>query len=194
MKHRLRILLLLSILLLTACAASPTPTAPTVDHSGHSMANDSNLPFDAQFIDGMIVHHQGAIEVANEVLQKAEHVELKTMAEGVIAAQSKEIANMQGWRATWFADLPNTGGMKSDMGEMAMGDMQISSDESIPFDQRFLTAMISHHQGAIDMAKMAQQMSEKAEIKTLADAIIKAQQAEIEQMKAWLKDWYAVSQ
>ena len=77
-----------------------------------------------------------------------------TMAEGVIAAQSKEIADMQGWRATWFADLPNTGGMKSDMGEMAMGDMQISSDESTPFDQRFLTAMISHHQGAIDMAKV----------------------------------------
>ena len=96
---------------------------------------------------------------------------------------------MTAWRQQWYPDLAPTGGM-----DMGMGDMEISADESKPFDQRFMEAMISHHQGAIDMAQMALQMAEHQEIKTLADAIIAAQQAEVEQMQGWLQEWYGVSQ
>ena len=159
----------------------------TMEGMNHgTMAGSSSQPFDAQFIDSMIVHHQGAVEMANEVLQKAEHPELKTFAEAIITAQTKEIGDMQDWRKTWYPTLPATSGMG-----MSMGEMSIGSDQSIPFDQRFLTAMIAHHQGAIDMANKAVQMKpEHNEIKTLSDAIIQAQKAEIEQMKAWLKEWY----
>ena len=162
-------------------------TAMPMDHSNMQM--DASKPFDAQFIDSMIEHHQGAVTMAQAVLQQAEHAELKTMAEAIIAAQNAEIQQMQGWRTAWHPDLPPTGGMG-----MSMGDMMISSDESIPFDQRFLTAMISHHQGAIEMAQMAQQMAERQEIKDLADAIITAQQAEIKQMQEWLQAWFGVTQ
>lgn len=162
-------------------------TAMPMDHSNMQM--DPAKPFDAQFIDSMIEHHQGAVTMAQAVLQQAEHAELKTMAEAIIAAQNAEIQQMQGWRTAWHPDLPPTGGMG-----MSMGDMMISSDESIPFDQRFLTAMISHHQGAIEMAQMAQQMAERQEIKDLAAAIITAQQAEIKQMQEWLQAWFGVTQ
>ena len=158
-----------------------------MDHSQMNM--DPSKPFDAQFIDGMIEHHQGAIEMAQQALDQAEHEELRTLAEAIIAAQNTEIEQMQEWRTAWYADLPPTGGM-----DMGMGDMVISSDESIPFDQRFITAMISHHQGAIDMATMAKQMAEHQEIRDLADAIITAQQAEIEQMQAWEQAWFGGSQ
>lgn len=155
----------------------------------HSMMNvDPSQPFDAQFIDSMIEHHQGAVVMAEQVLTEAEHTELHTMADAIIAAQTQEIAAMTTWRQTWYPDLAPTDGMG-----MGMGEMAISSDESKPFDQRFLEAMISHHQGAIEMAQMAQQMAEHAEIKALADAIITAQQAEIEQMQNWLKAWFATS-
>lgn len=158
-----------------------------MDHSNMQM--DASKPFDAQFIDSMIEHHQGAVAMAQDVLQQAEHAELKTMAEAIITAQNAEIQQMQGWRTAWYPDMPPTGGMG-----MSMGDMMISSDESIPFDQRFLTAMISHHQGAIEMAQMAQQMAERQEIKDLAAAIITAQQAEIKQMQEWLQAWFGVTQ
>lgn len=163
--------------------ATPMP----MDHS--SMQMDASKPFDAQFIDSMIEHHQGAVTMAQAVLQQAERAELKTVAEAIITAQKAEIQQMQGWRTAWYPDLPPTGGMG-----MSMGDMMISSDESIPFDQRFLTAMISHHQGAISMAQMAQQMAERQEIKDLAAAIITAQQAEIKQMQEWLQAWFGVTQ
>lgn len=56
-----------------------------------------------------------------------------------------------------------------------MGEMSISADATLPFAQRFLTAMISHHQGAIEMAQTAQQMAEHRAIKDLAGAIITVQ-------------------
>jgi len=158
-----------------------------MDHG--AMTVDPARPFDAQFIDSMIEHHQGAIAMAQQALEQAEHPELKQMAEDIIAAQNQEIEQMTAWRQAWYQDLAPTGGMG-----MGMGEMEISSDESKPFDQRFIEAMISHHQGAIDMAKMALDMAEHQEIKTLADAIIAAQQAEIEQMQGWLQEWFGVSQ
>lgn len=159
-------------------------TMAGMDHGAMQM--DASKPIDAQFIDGMIVHHQGAVDMANDVLQNAEHPELKEFANAIIAAQTQEIADMESWREAWYPDLAATGGM-----EMGMGDMEISDDASKPFDQRFLEAMISHHQGAIDMSNMVLQMTpEHEEVKTLAEAIIVAQQAEIEQMKSWLQEWY----
>lgn len=154
-----------------------------------SMTMDPSQPFDAQFIDSMIEHHQGAIAMAQQALEQAEQAELKQMAEDVIAAQTQEIEQMTNWRQEWYPDLAPTGGMG-----MGMGEMMIADDASKPFDQRFMEAMISHHQGAIAMAQMAQQMAEHEEIRTLADAIIAAQQAEIEQMRGWLQAWFGVSQ
>lgn len=156
--------------------------ADGMDHG--TMQPDASIPFDAQFIDSMIEHHQGAIAMAQQVLEQAEHPELRQMAEEIIAAQAKEIEEMAAWRQEWYPDLPPTGGMGMEMGEMMIGE-----DASVPFDQRFLEAMISHHQGAIEMARMAQQMAERAEIMALAGAIIDAQEAEIEQMQSWLDEW-----
>lgn len=57
------------------------------------------------------------------------------------------------------------------------------------FDKTFLSEMIVHHQGAIEMAELAKKNAEHEEIKTLAEQIITAQTQEIEQMKQWQKEW-----
>jgi len=58
------------------------------------------------------------------------------------------------------------------------------------YDLRFIDGMTPHHQGAIEMAKEAQQKSKRPEIKKLADGIIKAQNQETQEMKQWRKTWY----
>lgn len=156
------------------------------DHGDHGqMMMDADIPFDAQFIDSMIIHHQGAVDMAQAVLDNSQQPDLRALAEAIILAQTGEIEEMQTWREAWFPDLPATAGM-----DMGMGDMEIADDPAKPFEQRFIEAMISHHQGAIDMAEMALQMSEREEIRTLAEAIIAAQMAEIEMMQGWLEEWY----
>lgn len=57
------------------------------------------------------------------------------------------------------------------------------------FDKAFITEMIVHHDGAIEMAELALTSSNREELKDLANAIIEAQSSEITQMKQWLKDW-----
>lgn len=57
-------------------------------------------------------------------------------------------------------------------------------------DQHFIEQMIPHHEGAIVMAQVALQKSKRPEILSLATGIIEAQQREIDDMKAWYKEWY----
>lgn len=156
---------------------------------GHEGMDHGTIPapaaFDAHFIDGMIAHHAGAIAMAKAVQAESERPELLALAATIIADQGKEIEQLQAWRAEWYPDLPPSAGM-----DMPMGQMSIDPDEAIPFDQRFLTAMIDHHQGAIHMAEMAIAQADHAEIKELSKTIIAAQTAEIEEMQGWLQAWF----
>jgi uncharacterized protein (DUF305 family) len=56
---------------------------------------------DISFIEMMIPHHQGAIEMAKEALQQAKHPEIKQLAQNIINAQQAEIQKMNEWKAAW---------------------------------------------------------------------------------------------
>jgi len=77
--------------------------------------------------------------------------------------------------------------MGMSMGEMSSTLATLKGDD---FDRMFITLMIEHHQGAIDMANLVLSNSEKEELKDLANDIITAQTKEIEMMKSWLDSWY----
>lgn len=62
------------------------------------------------------------------------------------------------------------------------------------YDRQFIDMMVVHHQAAIDMARVAQQHGEHAEIKQLAGAIIGAQDGQIARMEGWRKAWYGSDQ
>jgi uncharacterized protein (DUF305 family) len=204
-----------SIAVLTACS-NPTQSSnapmPGMDHSkmDHSQMNHGSMTmelgaadenFDLRFIDAMVPHHQGAVKMAQEALQKSKRPEIKKLAQSIIADQDQEIAQMQQWRKSWYASAAatpmawNTGTktmmpmtqaqMKSMMMEMNLG----AADDQ--FDLRFINAMIPHHQSAIDMANNALKASKRPEIQKLSSAIKTSQQAEIAQMKQWQKAWYS---
>jgi predicted outer membrane protein len=79
-------------------------------------------------------------------------------------------------------------GMQGTMNGMTQGLTGLTGDA---FDQAFITEMIAHHQGAVAMAQLALQNAKHQEVKDLAQKIITAQNAEIAQMQAWQKSWYA---
>lgn len=178
----------------------PDANAP-MQHGDMSMnLGPADASFDLRFIDAMTLHHQGAIDMSNEALQKSDRPEIKTLAEDIIAAQEEEIAQLQQWRQSWYADagsepmmyhaemngmMPMTEDMKSSM--MMAGDLGAADDQ---FDLRFINAMIPHHEGAVVMAQEALEKSTRPEVKELAQAMIDAQQPEIEQMQQWRQQWY----
>ena len=166
----------------TQAAGGEVETATGMQYDG---TQSSAAPFDAQFIDSMIEHHRGAITMAQQALKESQRPEIKQLAQNIITTQQQEIDQMAGWRTQWYPDVQPTGGTG-----MAMGDMEVNADTSMPFDQRFITAMVAHHEGAIAMAREAQTKAEHPEIKQLAEAIIKAQEAEVAQLKTWQEQWF----
>ncbi len=58
--------------------------------------------FDQAFIKDMIVHHEGAVAMAQVALKNAKHQEIKDMANEIISAQNKEIEMMKQWEKAWF--------------------------------------------------------------------------------------------
>ena len=163
-----------------------------MNHSGmKSDANATSAPYDLQFIDTMIAHHEGAVEMAKMVDGKTQRTELKAFAQKIIADQNKEIGQMKEWREKWFKGAPRA--MNMEMPGMAdsikMDMSKLSNAKDKEFDLAFIEMMIPHHAGATTMAKEAQTKAEHTEIKTLAGNIIKEQEAEIKQMNVWKSEW-----
>jgi uncharacterized protein (DUF305 family) len=146
---------------------------------------------DKAFIDAMVPHHQGAIEMARVALKNAEHAEIKELSRNIISSQQAEIEELksikQGEFGTSNVPMEMSPEQMRSMG-MMMDPQELANRE--PFDKAFIDAMISHHQSAIEMAEVAYEKSKNPRIKELAENIMSAQKREIEQMKQWRKDWY----
>ena len=149
---------------------------------------DEEKPFDLQFIDQMIIHHQGAIMSAETMVAGSERSELRQLSENIQKSQADQIEQMRTWREQWYPGAEPTFEMDpAQMNEM-MGDehMQemMGSDAA---DAMFLRMMIPHHQSAIDMSEQALDRAEHPELKELAQQIIDEQSAEIELMEGYLE-------
>lgn len=88
----------------------------------------------------------------------------------------------------------NTSRMKSDDAGhkgMSMNDMasDLKNRTGDDFDENFIAMMIAHHQGAIDMAKLAETRAKHDEIKQLSKEVISAQTKEIQDMEMWQQNW-----
>ena len=160
-----------------------------------SSPNAAAQAYDLQFLDTMSHHHQGAVDMAKVAVEKAQHPELKAFAQKIIADQNKEIAQMKDWREKWFKDKPMAMNMEmpgmNDSMKMMTGDgmKKMEAATGNDFDLMFLDMMTPHHAGAITMSKEALTKAEHPEIKTLANQIIKAQEAEIKMMADWKAKW-----
>lgn len=68
------------------------------------LMNKDGDAFDQAFLENMIVHHEGAVTMAEMALEHAGHQEIKDLAQAIIAAQKQEIADMQAWQAEWYGE------------------------------------------------------------------------------------------
>ncbi len=196
--------LLLLALLLTACTST--------DSTATSEASFTET--DTAFLRGMVPHHGQAVAMARLVPDRAGHPdELGGLADDIIASQESEITTMNGFleqAGEESVDVADGDGMDEmdhggdddmdtdmEMDGVAMSGMMSAEDmttltdrEGDAFDGLFLEMMIAHHTGAIESAQQVLDAGDgNPEVAVLAEEIIAAQEAEIEQMESWQQEW-----
>jgi uncharacterized protein (DUF305 family) len=149
---------------------------------------DEDEPFDRQYIDQMVMHHEGAIVSSQHMISDSERPELRQLAEDITESQSEQIELMQGWREDWYGSSGESSGMSSMMDERADGHGMGSMMNGGPSDVMFLRMMIPHHQLGIEMAEEALEESDRPEVRDLSRGIIEEQEAEIELMRGYLEE------
>lgn len=75
-----------------------------MDQMMGSIKDNSGYKFDQAFINAMIVHHEGAVKMAEQARHKAEHQELRGLAENIISSQTAEIEQMKQWKKEWLME------------------------------------------------------------------------------------------
>lgn len=154
--------------------------------------------YDKAFINGMITHHEGAVDMAELALTNAKRQEIKNLAQDIITAQNKEINDMKMWQKQWgYVETTDHSAMNHGSSgapinmtdHMGMMMDELGGKSGNEFDKAFLEQMIIHHQGALNMAAPGQTNAKHQEIKNLTKAVVDSQTKEIKQMRAWQKEW-----
>lgn len=155
---------------------------------------------DAQFVRMMIPHHYQAVIMTRLVPERSTDDELRALAERIRTGQSGEIAAMRGWQGRQglpvtdaeesYQELLKQPELLEEMGMATPDELdELRSARGEPFDVLFLQLMIPHHQGAIAMAEQYfEDGGGDPFVQQMATDIMDTQAAQVETMKAMLKD------
>ncbi|MGA8986697.1 DUF305 domain-containing protein [Aeromicrobium sp.] len=172
----------LALVALTACSSSDTSTPPAFNQADVSFAQD------------MIPHHRQATEMASMAQSRTQSPAVRDLAQQILAAQEPEITEMNKWLKSWDKNVPEDMTGMSGMSDSSMPGMMSSADmEGLAassggaFDKQFLTMMIEHHEGAIEMAQTEDADGKYPPAVRLAKQIQKGQSAEIRTMRSLLE-------
>ncbi|WP_282945813.1 DUF305 domain-containing protein [Cellulomonas endometrii] len=183
---------------LSACSngADTAEDQPTSSQSESAAAtSEEHNDADVEFAQMMILHHQGALEMAVLAEGRAQSEEVQQLASDIQFAHQPEIDLMTSWLETWGEESPSAeddmDGMDHSGGHTGMADddqMQQLEDAGSEFDRMFLEMMIVHHQGAITMSEEEQANGLNQDALELAGKIVADQTAEIDTMEQLLAE------
>jgi uncharacterized protein (DUF305 family) len=159
--------------------------------------NRTGFPADtsaeAGFARDMIVHHANAVEMANLLRDRSGDDAMRLLALDIAMTQQAQIGQMQGWLQVWALPIAPSAPQMAWMGMQVTGLMpgmasqeqldQLGDLNGVEADIRFLTLMIPHHQAGVAMARALLDRSDRPEVRTLAQAIVTAQENEIALMR-----------
>lgn len=199
----------LSLGLLAGCGEEPDPGSSDGSSQGVPASADHN-DADVSFAREMIPHHAQALSMVDLTMgRKGLSPDFVALTEEIRAAQAPEIEQMSDWLETWGEDVPETmrdhvnagHGDEDDSGGHAHGESgsgampgmltaeEMEALEQAPaaaFEDRWLEAMVAHHEGAVDMARDEVEHGEHEGAVRLAESVVESQQAEIERMRGMI--------
>lgn len=158
---------------------------------------DGSQPFDVQFLDQMIAHHQMALVSTHTMIDTSSDPRLRALAHQIETTQSRQVTQMRTWRHQWYPTTQTTFAAGMDpasaapqmMRSMMGGDPATAMRSMMgnsTVDRMYLQMMIAHHQVAVSMAKQALDRATHPQLRRLAKTISAEQTAQITQMRGYL--------
>ncbi len=199
-----------TLILVSLCCSCSLPAAAPIIQPGApgeqsktltaeeaiAIASFGYSPADVRFMQDMIPHHQQALEMSELVTERTNRQEIIEAAGRIKASQGDEINFMQKWLADRNESSPEPGHMDMMHTHLYMAGMasaqemdQLSRAEGVDFDRLFLTLMIRHHEGALEMVENLLEQPGSAYDPLLfefTNDVSNDQTAEIERMNAAL--------
>lgn len=197
---------------------TPKDSAPQAAASG-AMTDAATAAYptleDHCYIEGMIPHHEQALELSGLVLGAVGVRErTRALAEFIVADQSAEIDTMRAWQTAWRGAIPAgsaagghqghggaaavAGAIPTGCGEHAHTQMKgmataeqlaaLDAADEAAADRMFLELMIAHHEGALEMAESAVREGSNAFVRTSGKHVLIEQEREIAAMTALLAE------
>lgn len=186
-RHGHALAALMAALSLVAGACSSSDSGPVVTSTIALAVSE------VEFAQGMIAHHEQAIEMAEMALDPAAGAgpEVIALATRIRDGQDPEIEVMSGWLTMGghpiIMDMSDGHDMAAMHGMMSQDEMMSLGDSTdTDFDRLWLELMIEHHEGAIVQSNDIKATAQRVDVLALADQIVVVQQAEIAEMKALL--------
>ncbi|MEU6997088.1 DUF305 domain-containing protein [Nonomuraea sp. NPDC046570] len=207
---RVALIVVAGVLALTvaACTDSPAPapradsTAPVLAPGRPGEAAKTLSPSEAAvavptqtanaadvtYVKDMIVHHRQALDMAVLAPTRAESAQVKGIASRIKDAQGPEIQFMTDWLTEQGQSAPEHHAAHQGMAGMATPEQmeRLKAASGKDFDRMFLTLMIAHHQGAIQMSETVLRDGAHMRIEELAADVSVTQMAEIRRMQAMM--------
>jgi uncharacterized protein (DUF305 family) len=154
-----------------------------------------HTPADVRFMQGMIGHHQQALEMAALLFSRTANEDMKLLAKRIEVSQLDEIKMMQEWLSNRGQPLPDPhahhqAGATLMPGMLTQEEMaRLAEAKGVAFDRLFLEGMIKHHIGALTMVKELFSQpgaGQEADIFAFASDVDADQRMEIDRMGAML--------
>jgi uncharacterized protein (DUF305 family) len=150
--------------------------------SGMTELGEADRWLDLRFIDGMIAHHLTAIDLSKQALENSSRPEIIELSQAIIALDEANIEELYTWKQQWY----NNNRKITTFPKIHLGE----NDEN--FDLRFINAMISHHQEAINVSHEVQTKSTNNQVLTLASKVGVSLQQGIDTLIEWRQQWYQI--
>lgn len=202
--------LLVLAALLAGCAGAPADGGPQVivpgapgeqarvlpgQEAAERAAPQPVSPADVVFVEGMIVHHRQAVEMAGLAPDRAADPRVRAFAERIAIAQEVEITAYENWLAERAGEFGGGHGGGHGGGDGAAPHPGMATPEQIAalgatsgaeFDRAFLELMVAHHEGALAMAEQQRLGGTDVLAQQMADDVTVEQTAEIQRMQELL--------
>lgn len=174
-----------------------------------------NASVEAGFARDMQVHHIQGVEMAMVIRDRTDADDVRRLAYDIATTQGHQAGQLYGWLTAWglrqlgseppmaWMMRPGSAGVEDEhaghlagesMGALMPGMAtaaqmaQLSAASGVEAERHFLTLMIAHHQGALEMAEAVLDRSDHADTRTFATAVVTSQQSEIDLMNQMLAE------